>query len=114
MNVKPEENEKIIIKNYPNSFRNTGLDEYLKKNGISKLVITGMMTHMCIDATVRAAYDLGYECIVVEECCATKELSINNKKASAEDVQNAFLASLNGLFSKVINLDNAFELIKQL
>ena len=68
-NVKPKENEKIIIKNYPNSFRDTELNEYLKENNIAKLVIVGMMTHMCIDTTVRAAYDLGYECIVGGDCC---------------------------------------------
>jgi len=111
-NVKPQAGEKIIVKNYPNSFRETGLDKYLKENEITKLVIAGMMTHMCIDTTVRAAFDLGYECILAGDCCATKELSIDNIKISAGDVQNSFLASLNGMFAKVVKMNDAFELLK--
>lgn len=103
--VKPEPGEKIIIKHFPNSFRETSLDPDLKKDGISRLVIAGMMTHMCIDTTVRAAFDLGYECIVPGDCCATKALNIENNTISAENVQLAFLAALNGSFARVIRSD---------
>ncbi len=104
-NVRPIAGEKIIVKNYPNSFRNTDLDDFLKANDISRLVITGMMTHMCIDATVRAAYDLEYECIVVSDCCATKNLKFNDQEISSDNVQNSFLATLNGMFCKVMKKD---------
>jgi nicotinamidase-related amidase len=111
-NVKPAEGEKIIVKNYPNSFRKTGLNDYLKENNISKLVIVGMMTHMCVDTTVRAAFDLGYECIVAGDCCATKTLNFNNKEVAAESVQNSFLAALNGVFCRVLKKDEVIELLK--
>lgn len=111
-NVKPENGEEIIVKNFPNSFRNTPLDNFLKENGITRLVIAGMMTHMCIDTTVRAAFDLGYECILAGDCCATKELIIDNIKISAGDVQNSFLAALNGTFAKVVKMNDVFELLK--
>lgn len=111
-NVKPESGEEIIVKNFPNSFRNTTLDNYLKENEITRLVIAGMMTHMCIDTTVRAAFDLGYECILAGDCCATKDLSIDNIKISAGDVQNSFLAALNGTFAKVVKINDVFELLK--
>ena len=110
-NAKPLKDEKIFIKNYPNGFRETGLHEHLKVNNISRLIIAGMMTHMCVDTTVRAAYDLGYECVVVDDCCATKSLKINDINIAADDVQNAFLAALNGLFSNVMDLNSALELI---
>ena len=100
--VKPLETEKLVIKNYPNSFRNTDLDSYLKQNSINRLVIFGMMTHMCIDTSVRAAFDLGYEIILVGEACATKELTINNARVSAENVQLAFLAALKGTFCQIL------------
>lgn len=109
-NVLPTSDEKIIIKHYPNSFRETELNSYLKDNHISKLVITGMMTHMCIDTTVRAAYDLGYECIVVKDCCATKILKIDEDEISAENVHNAFMAALNGVFSKVLTTKLILEM----
>ena len=58
--LEPNEGEEIIEKNFPNSFRNTGLQAYLQEKGIINLVICGMMTHMCVDATVRAAKNFGY------------------------------------------------------
>jgi len=109
--VKPKADEKIIVKHYPNSFRDTGLNSYLKENKISKLVIAGMMTHMCVDTTVRAAFDAGYECIVAGDCCATRALAINGNEVSADNVQNSFLASLNGVFSKVSKKDEIIEYI---
>ena len=47
-NVMPMSGEKIIAKNYPNSFRETDLLKYLKSNNITDLVICGMMTQMCV------------------------------------------------------------------
>jgi len=108
-NVKPEGDEKVIVKNYPNSFRETELDNYLKLKGISKLLITGMMTHMCVDTTVRAAFDLGYECSVIEDCCAAKKLTIKDREIASEFVQDSFLAALNGVFAKVLTSE---EIIK--
>ncbi len=110
--VKPLQNEKNIVKNYPNSFRNTDLDAYLKMNEINRLVIFGMMTHMCIDTTVRAAFDLGYEILLVGEACATKELMLNNECITAENVQNAFLAALNGTFCKLMTKQEIVSLLK--
>jgi nicotinamidase-related amidase len=101
--VKPIENEKIIIKHFPNSFRETELLEYLKNKEISGLVICGMMTHMCIDATVRAAKDFEFNCTLIGDACATRQLEINGEIVKAKDVHNAFLSALNGFYAKVIN-----------
>jgi nicotinamidase-related amidase len=70
--VKPRDGEKVIIKNYPNSFRETGLRDYLKELGIKDLHIAGAMTNMCIDSTVRAAFDLGYTVYLHEKACAAR------------------------------------------
>ena len=110
-NVKPDGDEKIFVKNYPNSFRNTGLDEYLKSKNINKLIFAGMMTHMCIDTTVRAAFDLGYESVLAGDCCATKKLVNNGEEVPAESVQNSFLAALNGTFTKVMTKDEIIKII---
>lgn len=108
--VQPLSNEKIITKNFPNSFRDTELHQYLTKKDIKHLVITGMMTHMCIDTTVRAAFDLGYQCIVAKDGCATKDLNINNKTIASEYVQNSFLAALGGVFCKVLSNNDIYKL----
>lgn len=104
-NVTPKQDEKIFVKNFPNSFRETGLGRYLAENQISKLVITGMMTHMCVDTTVRAAFDLGYECLVAGDCCATRNLTYKGRRIEAADVQNSFLAALNGIFATVLTTE---------
>ena len=102
-NVIPINTEIIIQKHYPNSFRETNLDRLCKEKKIDSLVIVGMMTHMCIDTTTRAAYDLGYKCIVLEDCCATKSLNYRNKIIDSKDVQASFLAAIDGTFARVIS-----------
>jgi nicotinamidase-related amidase len=100
-NVKPKNHEKVIVKHFPNSFRDTELLEYLRTKSISDLVICGMMTHMCVDATVRAAKDFGFNCCIISDACATKELEINGKIVNAENVQNSFLAALSYFYSTI-------------
>ncbi len=103
--VKPKETEQIVVKHYPNSFRETNLLEYLKSNKITDLVICGMQTHMCIDATTRAAKDLGFNCVLIGDACATKDLEINNVKVNADDVQTSFLSALNYYYSTVMTTE---------
>jgi len=100
-NVKPLGQEKIIVKHYPNSFKETELLDYLRANNITELVICGMMTHMCVDATVRAAKDYGFNIILIGDACATKDLEINGQIAKAGEVQKSFLAALNYFYSTV-------------
>ncbi len=91
----------VIQKNYPNSFRGTSLQEKLQEKGIKNLIICGAMSHMCVDTTVRTAFDLGYNVELVSDACATKDLVFHGETIRTKDVQNAFMASLNGLFCKV-------------
>lgn len=100
-NVKPLDGEKVFQKYYPNSFRETGLLEYLKENDVTEVVITGMMTHMCIDATTRAAFDFGYKCTVIGDTCASRDLEINGKTVKADDVHHAFLAALEFFYAEI-------------
>lgn len=88
------EGEPIVYKHYPNSFRETNLFEMLKGWGIERVVITGMMTHLCVDATARAAADLGFKVVIVEDACATRDLQYGNTIVSADHVHKAFLAAL--------------------
>jgi nicotinamidase-related amidase len=88
------EGEPIVYKHYPNSFRETNLMEILKGWGTERVVIAGMMTHMCVDATVRAAADFGFQVIVAEDACATRDLKYGETVIPAEHVHKAFLAAL--------------------
>lgn len=108
-NVVPLPTEIVIIKHFPNSFRNTELLDVLKKAGVGKLLICGMMTHMCIDSTTRAAFDLGFDCTVVQDACATKDLSFDHNVIPADVVHRAFLGALNGMFAKVMPAEKALS-----
>lgn len=101
--VRPAAGEMIIQKNFPNSFRNTPLLELLQSRGVTELLIAGMMTHMCVDTTTRAAADLGFTCSLAHDACATKALSFNGVYVDAAGVHAAYLAALNGLFARVLS-----------
>jgi len=104
--VRPSQGEPVFQKHFPNSFRETALLEHLRRNGISRLAVAGMMTHMCIDTTIRAASDLGFSCLLAHDACATRALAFNGIQVSAGNVQASYLAALDGLFAKIVSTDD--------
>jgi len=108
--VQPLGRETIIQKHFPNSFRETGLREQSYNNQVSRLLIVGMMTHMCVDATVRAACDYGFDCIIAADACATKDLSFQGQVIPAGHVHAAFLAALQGMYAKVLSVEEALSI----
>jgi nicotinamidase-related amidase len=100
--LTPIPGEPVYQKYFPNSFRDTPLLDHLRDLGITKLVVAGMMTHMCIDTTVRAAFDLGFQCLLAGDACATRDLARPGVTVPAAQVQAAFLAALDGTFAKVL------------
>lgn len=103
--VLPLENEIVIVKNFANSFRETGLKEILDAKGIEEVIIIGAMSHMCIDATVRAANDFGYKTITIHDACATRDLEFNGSTVSAEKVHTAMMAALAFMYGEVIDTE---------
>lgn len=100
--LMPCDPDTIIIKHTPNSFHNTRLQDVLKAAGIKKLVICGMMTHMCVDTTIRCAKDLGYRTILISDACTTSDLHWNDTCIPATMVQAVYLSSLHPRFAKVM------------
>lgn len=104
--VQPEKDEPVIVKHFPNSFLQTDLESKLKENEVKKVIVIGMMTHMCIDATARAAVDLGFETTVIEDACATLDLSYNGRDVPAEQVHYAFIGALNGMYAEITSTED--------
>jgi nicotinamidase-related amidase len=102
--VKPLPGEKIIMKKEVNAFLNTDLDQYLKELHIRNLVLCGMQTHMCLEGATRAAHDLGYQCTVAADACATRDLTFRETTVKAADVQASTLATLKS-YATVKNTD---------
>ena len=99
--VRPKAGERIVVKHFPNAFRETTLLEDLRAAGATTITFAGMMTHMCVDTTVRAAADLGFACSLAQDGCATRALAFGGQPVDAEKVQLAYLAGLNGSFANV-------------
>jgi len=99
--VRPLDGETHFVKHTPNSFVGTPLLQHLRDLNVGELVVVGMMTHMCIDSTVRAAFDLDFSVELVGEACATYQQSYNETTLPAEVIQATFLAALDGTFATV-------------
>jgi len=65
-----------------------------------------MMTHMCLEATPRAAFDLGFQSTVVHNACATRSLSFADETVPARQVQAAFLTALGAVYVKIVGVDD--------
>jgi nicotinamidase-related amidase len=104
------EGEPLVQKHYPNAFRGTNLLELLQGWGIERVIITGMMTHMCVDATARAAADFGFQVIVAEDACATRDLNYGGTVIPAEHVHKAFLAALKS-YGQVMKSEQVIALL---
>ncbi len=101
--VAPIDGETVLTKHYPNAFRDTGLKALLDEATVTDVVIVGAMSHMCIDATARAAFDFGYAVTVVGEACATRPLSIDGVEVPASQVHAAFMAALAFAYARIVS-----------
>ncbi len=99
--VTPAAGESLTQKHFPNAFRATALAETVQKAGVDELVICGAMSHMCIDASTRAAFDLGLRCIVASDACATRDLNFSGQSIKAVDVHGAFMAALGSVYAQM-------------
>jgi nicotinamidase-related amidase len=101
--VAPRDGEVVVVKQYPNSFVQTDLDERLKAMGVTNLVLAGFMTHMCVNSTARGAFNLGYAPTVVAAATATRALpGVTGEPVPAEVMQTASLAAMADLFAVVV------------
>lgn len=108
--VRPRDGEVVIDKAYPNAFLDTELAERLDATGADRLVVVGMMTNMCIDASVREAVDRGIDTVLVADGCAASELAYGSTKVDGATVHAAFVAALSDAGATVVaseDLDSA-------
>ena len=102
--VRPHPGEPVIQKHYPNAFRDTGLLETLKSTGVEEVIICGAMSHMCIDASNRAAFDFGFRCTVIHDACASRDLVFQGLTIPAAQVHGAFMAALGARYARIMSV----------
>lgn len=100
--VAPLAGERLITKQAPNAFLGTPLERELRERGVDQVVVCGMMTSMCVDASVRAGADLGFAVTLVHDACAAPALSFAGVEVAAPAVQAAFLGALADGYASVV------------
>jgi nicotinamidase-related amidase len=105
-------NEAVVLKHSANSFKETNLKEILDTLKVENLIIAGAMSHMCIDAGVRAAADLGYNVTVAQDACATRSQEFNGVMVPAKQVHASFMAALAFAYARVEDTEVLLDEIK--
>lgn len=109
--VLPGPGEAVLKKNRPNAFIGTGLENALREAGIEHVTICGAMSQMCVDASARAAADLGFGVTVVEDACAAASVSFGGVSVQATHVHAAIMAPLAASYGKVVRTDDVLGTI---
>lgn len=100
--VLPLAGEKEFTKTVNSAFIGTGLERYLRDNGISNLVIIGLTTDHCVSASTRMASDLGFDVILVTDATAAFERrGYDGVYYSADEIHRVNLVSLDGEFCRL-------------
>lgn len=101
--LAPLGDEAVVLKHKVNAFLDTPLQSLLEQRRISEVTVVGSMSHMCIDAAVRAAADLGYAVTVLHDACATRDLEFNGTTVPAAQAHAAYMSSLAFAYAQVIS-----------
>ncbi len=105
--VRPGAGEPVVEKHLPSSFTHTTLEAELTRIGRKDLIITGYMTHMCLNSTTRDAAEAGCRCTIVAELTTTRDLPDGRGGViPAPAVRAVNLASLADRFAIVVEKGN--------
>ena len=98
--LAPLADEAVIEKPLPNAFAGTDLQQRYAATGRGTMVIAGLMTHMCVSSTARAALDLGIRALIDAGACATRDLPDGRGGAiAAATIHEVALAELSDRFA---------------
>ncbi|MBR1217434.1 cysteine hydrolase [Bradyrhizobium sp. U87765 SZCCT0131] len=107
--LTPQAGEAVIEKALPNSFAGTDLQTRLAATGRKDIVIVGLMTHMCVSSTARAALDLGFRVTIDAGSCATRALPDGRGgEIPADVVHEVALVELSDRFAVIVRDNNVF------
>ncbi|MDZ7841678.1 MAG: isochorismatase family cysteine hydrolase [Gammaproteobacteria bacterium] len=84
--VAPRDDDIVLRKTASGAFGATSLDYVLRNLGIEQLIVFGIVTHQCVENTVRQGADIGYLVTVVDDACAT----------DSDEIHKAALSGMSG------------------
>ena len=93
--VAPKEGDLVVRKHRYSAFSGTAMDNLLRRNGIRTTVVTGVSTNICVESTLREAFNLGYYVVVPRDCVASNnaelhEATLKNVEFLLGDVTSSF------------------------
>ena len=101
--IQPREGELVLDKSYNSAFLETELEDWCGEQGITQLIVAGMMTELCVDATIQSAFERGYQVLVPQGCCATYD----NEYMTAEQAEAYYEQKIwQGRYAQVFSLDD--------
>lgn len=104
--IAPAGNHAVVRKSSVSVFPTTDIDQQLKSKGVKTLIVSGLMTHACVSGAARDAVPLGYDVIVADDACATRDLTGDDGKTVPHQVlHQAALATLSDTFADVQTTD---------
>ena len=103
---EPRGAEPLVTKSVNAAFIGTDLDLRLRRLGVTRVVLFGLTTDMCVSTTARVAANLGYHTVVVGDATACFDLvDADGRTIPATDLQRAHLATLHAEFATVMTTD---------
>lgn len=112
--LEPHPEEIVVVKDVNGGFIGTNLDIQLRRLGVSRLVVVGFFTNMCVETTVRQAGNMGYDTYLVEDACATtNRIGFDGIDYDAETVHALSVASMNGEFCTALRCSQVLELLER-
>lgn len=109
----PAAHHATVIKRLPSGFAGTELLELLRQRECERVIVCGLMTHNCVDATTRDALHLGFAPIVVSDASATRDLpGVSGDVVTAQQLHEAVLAGLADRIADVMSCDEVIALLR--
>ena len=103
--LAPKAGEKVFVKTVNSNFSNKELCKYLEEKGEDTVIIAGLQTNYCIDATIKSAFDRGYNVIVPEGCNST----FDNDYMTGETTYRYYNEDVWDSVADVVEMDEVFE-----
>lgn len=101
--IPPREGELVMDKSYDSAFLETELEDWCAEQGITQLIVAGMMTEFSVDATIKSAFERGYQVLVPQGCCAT----CDNDYLTAERAEEYYEQKIwQDRYAQVFSLEN--------
>lgn len=111
--LRPTPQHTVLRKATPSAFAGTTLEAELQARGVTTLILTGLMTHMCVSATAFDAAPRGYQSLIVSDACATRDLDLEEGGVLGHrELHRAALRGVSDVVAEVRSTEEVLQLLE--